>query len=243
VGLLKKELRMRTLGILGGMSHESTLEYYRRLNRAVAARKGGLHSAPLLVHSFDFAEIAALQEAGRWDDLGRILGQAALNLARAGAQGMVIATNTMHLVADEVACISDLPVLHIAKAAGAAARRAGCARVGLLGTRFTMETGVYADILKADFGLDTLIPDEPDRTFVHEAIFGELVRGVFADSTRARFHAIMQRLAGAGAEGVILGCTEIPLLVSQDETSLPLFDTTALHCDMAVDFILEEKAP
>ncbi|EPR36222.1 aspartate racemase [Alkalidesulfovibrio alkalitolerans DSM 16529] len=229
---------MRTLGILGGMSHESTLEYYRRLNRDVAARMGGLHSAPLLIHSFDFAGIAALLEAERWDALGETLGQAALNLARAGAQGMVIATNTMHLVADEVARVSGLPVLHIAKATGAAARRAGCSRVGLLGTRFTMETGVYADVLKADFGLSTLIPDEPDRAFVHEAIFGELVRGVFADSTRARFREIMARLAEAGAEGVILGCTEIPLLIGPDDAAMPLFDTTALHCDMAVDWML-----
>lgn len=229
---------MRTIGILGGMSWESTLEYYRLLNQGVARRLGGLHSAPLLLHSFDFAQIAVMQSAGDWSGLGELLGEAAKGLARAGAGAMVIATNTMHLVTREVESASKLPVLHIAQAAGEAARASGCLRVGLLGTRFTMETGVYADELRSRFGIDTLIPDDADRDFVHHAIYEELVRGIFSKETRRGFREVISRLAGSGAEGVILGCTEIPLLIKPEDASIPLFDTTALHCKMAVDWML-----
>lgn len=228
---------MRTLGILGGMSWESTSEYYRLLNKGAAERLGGLHSAPLLLHSFDFARIAAMQSKADWSGLALLLGQAAKGLADAGAEGLVIATNTMHLVAADVEKASGLPVLHIAQAAGMAARESGCARVGLLGTRFTMETGVYADELHARFGIQTLIPDDADRDFVHHAIYEELVRGVFKDETRRGFSRAIARLAEAGAEGVILGCTEIPLLVKAEDADLPLFDTTALHCRMALDWM------
>ncbi|EPR43897.1 aspartate racemase [Desulfovibrio sp. X2] len=240
---------MRTLGILGGMSWESTLEYYRQCNRGVAEALGGLHSAPLLVHSFDFETVASMQAAGDWEGLGALLGEAAAGLARAGADGIAVATNTMHLVAPAVRERSGLPLLHIADATGRAVRAAKMSRVGLMGTRFTMERGVYSDHLRENHGIETIVPDEADRALIHAAIFDELCRGVFSDATRTALFAVVDRLAAAGAEGVILGCTELPLLLcpcgsaagTAEAAAGPLFDTTALHCRMAVDWILEKE--
>ncbi|MCV2353205.1 aspartate/glutamate racemase family protein [Paucibacter sp. B2R-40] len=230
---------MRTLGILGGMSWESTAHLYKLLNRDVAARLGGLHSADLLLRSVDFAEIEALQRAGDWAAAGQMLGEAGRGLKAAGAQGLLIATNTMHKVADEVERLSGLPLIHIVDATAAALKAAGVKRAGLLATRYTMEQDFYRGRMQDRHGIELLVPEQADRDEVHRVIFEELCRGQVLEGSRARYQRIVGEMGVAGAEGVILGCTEICLLLDPCAGSqTPLFDGTALHAKAAVDWML-----
>ena len=233
----KPEARLRLLGVLGGMSWTSTEIYYRLLNAGVAARLGGLHSARLLVHSVDFEPIAVRQHAGDWAGTAEILGEAARGLAAAGAEGVLLATNTMHKVADEVERAAGLPLLHIADATAAAVRSAGLDRVGFLGTAYTMEDSFLLDRL-ARGGVETVVPPAPARAEVHRIIFDELVRDVVREDSRATYRGIMADLVAAGARGMILGCTEIGLLIGPDDTTVPVFDTTEIHANAAVDWMV-----
>ncbi|HZJ47477.1 MAG TPA: aspartate/glutamate racemase family protein, partial [Acidimicrobiia bacterium] len=204
---------MKTIGMLGGMSWESSIEYERIINEEVRRRLGGVHSADLLIRSYDFAAVEVLQEAGEWDTAGRLLGGDAAALERAGADLIVLATNTMHKVAPQIEAAITIPLLHIADATAEAIQRAGIRTVALLGTRYTMEQDFYRGRL-AGHGLDVLIPDEPDRTFVHDVIFSELVQGRIVAASKQRYLEIIDRLYRRGAEGVMAGCTEIELLVT-----------------------------
>ena len=228
---------MRYLGLLGGMSWESTLHYYQQINEGVRSRLGGLHSAPLLLHSVDFAPVAARQRAGDWDALGAQLAAAAQGLQRAGAAGVMLCTNTMHKLAPAIQAAVDLPLLHIADPTIAALQAAGVQRVGLLGTRFTMDEAFYRDRLAAA-GLQVLLPDEAGRSEVHRVIFDELCQGQVLPDSRTAYRRIIAAMQARGAEAVILGCTEISMLLSPDDSPLPLFDTTALHAAAAVDWLL-----
>lgn len=228
---------MRRLGLLGGMSWESTLPYYRRINERVRERLGGLHSAELLLYSVDFAAVEALQHRGDWDAAGRLLADAAQALQRAGAQALVICTNTMHRVLPQIEPELRVPVLHIADATAARVRAAGVTQVGLLGTRFTMEQEFYRGRL-AQHGLDVLVPGEAQRALVHRVIYEELCQGRCLPQSRAEYRAVIAGLVAAGAEAVILGCTEIGLLVDAGDSAVPLFDTTAIHAEHAADWAL-----
>jgi aspartate racemase len=223
---------MKTLGLIGGMSWESTIPYYREINRSVAQRLGGLHSARLVLYSVDFAEIEALQRAGDWDAAGRVLGDAARALRAGGAELIVICTNTMHLVADAVEAASGLPLVHIADATADAIDAAGLTCIGLLGTRFTMEQPFLRERLERR-GLRVIVPDAAQRETVHRVIYDELCRGRIEDASRAQYRAIIDSLVERGAQGVILGCTEIGLLVGAGDARVPLFDTAALHAHAA----------
>jgi aspartate racemase len=229
---------MRTIGLIGGMSWESSLEYYRLLNEGVKQRLGGFHSAACVMVSVDFAEIEAYQESGDWLAAGKALGQAALALERGGAECVVLCTNTMHKVADAIQSSVRIPLLHIADATGRAVQAQGLRRVGLLGTRFTMEEAFYAERLREGFGLQVVIPQADDRQEVHRVIYEELVLGVVWEVSRQAYKGVIQRLAQNGAQGVILGCTEIGLLVKPEDSPLPVFDTTRIHAHAAVDFAL-----
>ncbi|MFG3343927.1 aspartate/glutamate racemase family protein [Streptomyces sp. NPDC048018] len=224
---------MKIIGLIGGMSWESTAVYYRLLNEEVRDRLGGLRSARCIVYSVDFAEIERLQAAGRWDEAGEVLAAAARALRAAGAELLLICTNTMHKVADQVAAAVDVPLLHLADATATAVREAGLGRVGLLGTAFTMEQDFYRDRLAAH-GLDVLVPGADDRALVHRVIYDELCRGVIREESRAAYREVIDRLVAAGAEGVILGCTEIELLVAPEHSPVPVFATTRLHAGAAV---------
>jgi aspartate racemase len=228
---------VKTIGLLGGMSWESSIEYERIINEEVRARLGGVHSADLLVRSYDFAEIEKLQEAGDWDEAGRILATDARALQAVGAEIIVLCTNTMHKVAGAIEAAIEVPFLHLADATATAVLAAGLSKVALLGTRYTMEQDFYRDRLE-QHGLAVLIPDEPDRSVIHEVIFSELVRGAINDESRGRYLGAIRRLRERGAEGVIAGCTEIELLVSADDLDCPYFPTTRLHALAAVDFAL-----
>jgi aspartate racemase len=228
---------MKLLGVLGGMSWTSTAEYYRLLNHGVAERLGGLHSARLLVHSVDFEPVAAMQHDGNWDGTTAVLVEAARGLERAGAQGLILATNTMHKVADDLQAATHIPLLHIADATAARIRADGLHTVGLLATAFTMEQDFYIGRLR-DQGLDVITPDDAERADVHRIIYDELCQDVVLDSSRDRYREVMEHLAQRGAEGIILGCTEIGLLVEPDDASVPLYDTTAIHAEQAIDWML-----
>lgn len=229
---------MKTLGVIGGMSWESSAVYYRLINQGVAARAGGLHSAPLLLHSVDFAGIAAAQAEGDWPGLAERLGSAARGLVKAGAGAVLIATNTMHKLAGEVQGAAGVPLLHIADATGSALREAGITRAGLLGTRFTMDdAAIVRDHLRTRHGVQTLLPDEAGRAEVHRIIYEELCRGRVEPASRAVYVRVIEALRDAGAEAVILGCTEIGMLISPEHSPLPVFDTTNLHAAAAVDWI------
>jgi len=233
---------MRTLGILGGMSWESTALYYRAINQGVAARRGGLHSAPLRLHSVDFAPVAAAQAAGDWTALAAQLADAARGLVQAGAQGLLIATNTMHRLAPDVALAAGVPLLHIADATGRALRAAGLQRVGLLGTRFTMdEPSVVRDVLTRRHALDIVLPPPASREAVHRVIYDELCRGDVHPASRRALVQVIESLRAEGAQAVILGCTELTMLIGPADSPLPVFDTTALHAAAAVDWILEDE--
>ncbi len=228
---------MRRIGIIGGMSWESTQLYYRLINERVRAVQGGLSSAPLLIHSVDFAPVAAMQAAGDWDGLTAIMVGAARDLKAAGVEALAIATNTMHKMADEVVAATGLPLIHIADVTAATIRAAGLSRVALLATRFTMEQDFYRARLSAG-GLNVLIPEEADRAEVHRVIYEELCRGVVKDSSRDSYKRIIAGLRAAGAQGVILGCTEITMLIGPPDTDLPLFDTTAIHAAAIADWAM-----
>jgi aspartate racemase len=228
---------MRLLGVLGGMSWTSTETYYRLLNTGVAERLGGLHSAQLLVHSVDFAPVADLQHAGDWEATAEILGTAARGLRAAGAEGVLLATNTMHKVADEVERAAGVPLLHIADATSAAVTAAGISRVGLLGTAFTMEDAFVVDRLAAR-GVEAVVPDAAGRAEVHRIIYDELVRDVVRPESQEVYRRVMADLVEDGVEGMVLGCTEIGLLVGADDTTVPVFDSTALHAAAGVDWLV-----
>jgi len=228
---------MRLLGMLGGMSWTSTGEYYRLLNHGVATRLGGLHSARLLLHSVDFEPVATMQHAGDWAGTAKVLVDATQGLERAGAEGLLVATNTMHKVADEIEEASGIPLLHIADATADRLLAEGRQRVGLLATAFTMEQEFYTDRLRRR-GLEVLVPEQDDRAEVHRVIYDELCLDVVRDESRERYREVMGRLAARGAEGIILGCTEITLLVDSGDSPVPLYDTTAIHAEAAVDWML-----
>ena len=224
---------MKTIGLLGGMSWESTIPYYRHINETVKARLGGLHSAKIALYSVDFAEIERLQHCGDWVQAGAALAEGARALERAGADFIVLCTNTMHKVAPAIEAAVAIPLLHIADPTAAAIRRAGFSRVGLLGTRFTMEQDFYRGRLMEQHGIDVLIPDDEDRALVHRIIYEELCLGRIEDASRQAYRDVMQRLIARGAQGILLGCTEISLLVREEDASVPLFDTTTLHAQAA----------
>ncbi len=226
---------MKTIGLIGGMSWESSALYYRLLNEAVRDRLGGLHSARVLMHSVDFAPIEVLQHAGDWQGAAVILADAARRLEAGGADFFLIGTNTMHRVADEVAAAVTIPLLHIADATGEVLRENGVSRVGLLGTAFTMELDFYRNRIVDGFGIEVVIPELHDRQMVHDIIYQELCRGKIDDDSRDVYLAIINRLATEQIDGIILGCTEIGLLIEQRHTEMPLYDTTAIHARQAVE--------
>ena len=233
---------MKTIGLIGGMSWESTQTYYRLINQGVKARLGGLHSARLVLYSVDFAEIEALQRRGDWTATAQILGEAARSLAAAGADFLVLCTNTMHKVAPQLEQAVEIPLLHVADATANELHRQGVTRVGLLGTRFTMEQAFYRERLEAQ-GIQVLIPDAAQRERVHAIIYDELCRGEIRADSKAEYLEIVASLAGQGAQGVILGCTEIGLLIQAGDTDVPLFDTTAIHAEQAVAAALATAEP
>ncbi|MBS6035160.1 aspartate racemase [Pantoea sp. AN62] len=226
---------MKVIGLLGGMSWESTALYYRILNQQVKQRLGGLHSAQLVLYSVDFQPIEQLQAAGEWQQAGEMLAAAAQNLERAGAQFIVLCTNTMHKVAPQISAAVSVPLLHIADATGRRIQQAGLRKVGLLATRFTMEQAFYRGRLEQQFNLQVIVPAEEDRALVHQVIYHELCLGTINPASRQRYRQIMQQLVDQGAEAIILGCTEITLLVDDSDASVPLFDTTLIHAEEAVN--------
>lgn len=230
---------MKTIGLIGGMSWESSLEYYRIINECVKERLGGLHSAKILMYSFDFDEIEGLQHKGSWSELARLMVGAAVRLEGAGADCILLCTNTMHKAADDVQGKITIPLLHIADATAERIKEENLKRVGLLGTRFTMEEDFYRGRLVERHGLEVIVPGGADRAIVHEVIYRELCAGVISESSRQRFKGIIEGLASNGAEGVILGCTEIPLLLRREDVRLPLFDTTRIHAESAVEYALK----
>jgi aspartate racemase len=231
---------MKTIGIIGGMSWESSLEYYRIINQITRERLGGLHSARSLMLSVDFAPIEALQSAGDWEGASREMVACARQLESGGADCVLIATNTMHRMYPAVQAAVSLPVLHIADAAAEKMRSQGMKKAGLLGTKFTMEMDFYSGRLMEKFGIETIIPNAQDREIVNRVIYQELVLGQINSASRVEFLRIIADLQRQGAQGVILGCTEIPLLVKQEDTDMPLLDTTYLHAESAVTFALAE---
>jgi aspartate racemase len=226
---------MKRIGLIGGMSWESSAEYYRLINEHTRELAGGLHSADCVLRSVDFAPVEELQSAGRWDEAGELLAGEARALAAAGAELIVLCTNTMHIVAGAVESATTLPFIHIADPTGEAVTAAGISTVGLLGTAFTMEEDFYAGRLRDRFGLEVLVPGEEERALVHRVIYEELCVGVVEDGSREAYRDVIAELARAGAEGVILGCTEIGLLVGPGDSPLPVFDTTRLHARCAVE--------
>jgi aspartate racemase len=228
---------MKTIGLIGGMSWESTALYYRQINLAVQQRLGGLHSAKLVLLNVDFHEIEVLQRAGDWTAAGEILANAGRSLQAAGADFLLLCTNTMHIVAPTIEAAVHIPLLHIADPTAQAIQQAGLTRIGLLGTRFTMEQDFYVERLRQQ-GLQVLLPDQEDRDTVHRIIFEELCLGQIVNSSRAHYRRIMAKLVAQGAQAIILGCTEITLLVGAEDATVPLFDTTALHAIAAAEYAL-----
>lgn len=229
---------MKTIGLLGGMSWESSAEYYRAINEGVRAALGNLHSAVIVMYSVDFAPIEKLQHAGDWDSTGRILAQAATRIELAGADCLLLCTNTMHKVAPQIEQAIAIPLLHIADATAEVLLNQGVSTVGLLGTGFTMEQDFYKGRLAEKFGLSVMIPDADDRALVHRIIYQELCLGKVLESSKTEYLRIIRQLADNGAQGIILGCTEIGMLVKQSDTDVALFDTTAIHARKAVQFAL-----
>lgn len=229
---------MKTIGLLGGMSWESTIPYYRLINEGIKQRLGGLHSASLLLHSVDFHDIEACQQRGEWDKAGEMLADAALGLQKAGAEGIVLCTNTMHKVADAIESRCTLPFLHIADATGRAIAAQGLSRVALLGTRYTMEQDFYRGRLEQQFAIECLVPEAEERAKINTIIFDELCLGQFSDASRDYYVQVIEQLASQGAQGVIFGCTEIGLLVPAERSPVPVFDTAVIHAADAVAFML-----
>jgi aspartate racemase len=231
---------VKTIGLIGGMSWESTVPYYRTINERVRERRGGLHSARVALYSVDFADVEPLQREDRWDESGELLARAGRAVEAAGAELLVLCTNTMHKVAPAIEAAVSIPLLHIADPTAEAAKAAGVGTIALLGTRFTMEQEFYRERLEKRHGLTVLVPPAEDRETVHRVIYEELCRGVVREESRKRYRELIERLAARGAEGVILGCTEIGLLVSPSDAPVPLFDTAGLHAEAAVDLALRE---
>lgn len=230
---------MKTIGLIGGMSWESTLEYYRIINETVRDRLGGLHSAECLLYSVDFAEIEALQHEGRWEESGKILARAARNIERGGADCIVLCTNTMHKLAGVITASTSIPLLHIADATAERICAQRLSTVGLLGTRFTMEEAFYKNRLEEKFGLRVLIPGAEEREVIHRVIYDELCLGNVKEASRGFYQKSIANLVQRGAQAIILGCTEIGLLVKEKDSPAPLFDTTRIHAEAAVDWALE----
>ena len=230
---------MKTIGLIGGMSWESSIEYYRIINETAKEKLGGLHSAKSLMVTVDFAEIEKLQHEGCWDDTAQILIKCAQDLERGGADFIVLCTNTMHKVADQIQAHTKIPFLHIADATAEKIKSAGLQKIGLLGTRFTMEQDFYKSRLTEKYGLDVLIPNNAERELVHRVIYDELCLGVVKNDSRENYKEIMQSLVEQGAQGIILGCTEIELLVKQADSSVPLFPTSYIHAVAAVEYALK----
>ncbi|MFT4816314.1 MAG: aspartate racemase [Pseudohongiellaceae bacterium] len=226
--------KQKTIGLLGGMSWESTATYYRELNEGIKAKLGGLHSAKICLVSVDFAEIERLQHIEDWDGTAVILSEAAAAIEKGGADFLLICTNTMHKVAPQIEASISIPILHIADATAQRLREAGLKKVGLLGTRFTMEQDFYKGRLTEKYGIDVIVPEESEREDVHSVIYNELCLGTIDENSRERYLKIIAQLTANGAEAVILGCTEIALLVQQNHTATPLYDTTAIHAEQAV---------
>ncbi|MER7082737.1 aspartate racemase [Saccharopolyspora kobensis] len=229
---------MRTIGMLGGMSWESSAEYYRLLNEGSRGRLGGHRTVPTVLFSVDFAEVAAMQEAGAWEQAGAFLADAARRVQRAGADLIVLCTNTMHQVADTIEKAVDVPFAHIVDATAQRIAAAGHRKVGLLGTRYTMELDFYRARMRDRHGIEVVVPSEPDRTLVHDVIYRELTRNRVEDGSRAQYVRVIRELADRGAEAVVLGCTEITLLIGQQDSPLPLFDSTRLHVEHVLDLAL-----
>lgn len=230
---------MKTIGLIGGMSWESSAIYYNCMNKMVRRELGGFHSAKTLLLSVDFAEVEHLQHQGDWKALDQMMAEAAVQLEKGGADLVLLCTNTMHLCTPAIEASIGIPFYHIAEAAGQAISEQGLKKVGLLGTRFTMEKDFYKAKLLQDFGIEVIIPNSKEMDVVHQIIYGELVHGVMASSSREKYKAIIARLEERGAEGVVLGCTEIPLLISDKDVNIPTFDTTTLHAEGAVAWALK----
>ena len=234
---------MKTIGLLGGMSWESTLTYYTRINTGIRDAVGGLHSAEIILYSVEFSTIERLQNLGQWDKAGELLADAAKKIESAGADCLLICTNTMHKVAEEVEAVISIPLVHIADATALAVKNRQMTSVGLLGTRFTMEDDFYRGRLEKKFGINVYIPEgEEERAMVHRVIYDELCCGTISGDSRKAFSHVVEDLAQRGAQAVILGCTEISLLIRQQDTPIPLFDTTAIHADAAVQFALSSSS-
>jgi len=231
---------MKTIGLIGGMSWESSIEYYRIINQTVKARLGGLHSAKSVMYSVDFAEVEILQHQGRWAEAAQRLIEAAKRLENSGAELIVLCTNTMHKVADEIQANVKLPFLHIADATAQRVLSSGLRAVGLLGTRFTMEEEFYTGRLSKNYGLNVIVPNAREREVVHRVIYDELVVGRIEPASKVQYVRIIEQMIGQGVEGIILGCTEIGLLLHQEDSRVPLFDTTRIHAEAAVEYALQE---
>ena len=229
---------MKTIGLIGGMSWESSLEYYRIVNETVKEKLGGLHSCKCLMYSVDFGVIEALQHQNKWDELTKLMIEAAQNLKHGGADFIVLCTNTMHKMAPEIETATGLNILHIADVTGAAISKDQIQKVGLLGTRFTMEGDFYKKRLKDNYDIEVIIPEDADRQIIHDIIYNELCLGIIKDDSRQKYIDIINKLCANGAEGIILGCTEIPLLIKQSDVLIPVYDTTKIHAESAVDFAL-----
>lgn len=229
---------LKTIGLIGGMSWESTLDYYKIINETVKSELGGLHSAKCLMYSVDFAEIEVLQRENKWEQLTDIMVEAAERLKRGGADFIVICTNTMHKMAGDIESRVGLKVLHIAEVTGEKVVQNGMKKVGLLGTKFTMEQDFYKKVLKENYNIDVVIPDENERETVHKVIYNELCKGVINEGSRKEYIKIINNLALNGAEGIVLGCTEIPLLIKQEDVGIQVFDTTKIHAVAAAEFAL-----
>jgi aspartate racemase len=232
---------MKTIGLIGGMSWESTVPYYCIINKDVRERLGGLHSAKIILLSVEFAEIHHLQQIGDWEQAGKILADAALTLEKAGAECVAVCTNTMHLVADRIIQALSVPFIHIADPTAQKIKEDGLTKVGLLGTHFTMEQPFYAERLREKFGINVIIPDEADREIVHQTIFGELCVGRRLPESQRHFQRIIRKLADRGAQGVLLGCTEISLLIGRDDSVLPIYDTTEIHAHALAAWALSDS--
>lgn len=230
---------MKTIGLIGGMSWESSIEYYRIINETAKARLGGLHSAKSLMVSVDFADVETLQHEGRWREAAEMLVEAAQRLEHGGADFLVLCTNTMHKVADDIQARVSIPFLHIADPTAQRIKDVGIQKIGLLGTRFTMEEAFYKDRLTQKYGLDVMIPNAQEREIVHRIIYDELVLGKLEQRSKERYIGIIEHMIDQGMEGVILGCTEIGLLIHGEDSSVPLFDTTRIHAEAAVEYALK----
>lgn len=229
---------MKTIGLIGGMSWESTSEYYKIINEEVNKRLGGLHSAKLILYSVDFAEIERLQHQGDWSSLGEILSSAAVALEKAGVDGVILCTNTMHKLTEYITSVIKVPFLHIADATATKIKQHGVHKVGLLGTKFTMEQDFYKSRIINDFGIEVIIPNPDDCQLIHEIIYNELCLGIIKPESKLKYLEIINKLHNAGAEGIILGCTEIELLITQNDCTLPIYPTARIHAENVVEFML-----